>query len=214
MARDERIIYRGTVYWLQSTGRYFSSRDRVNGERLLHRRIWADHNGPIPPKHSIHHKDHDWRNSDIQNLECMPSGQHTRMHMAKKLEDPAYFERNRQHLLAAQELAKPWHASDEGREWHRRHGRKSWEGRKPVGAKCSRCGVPYWTFYPDRSRFCGTSCMQAEAFRRYHTDQRACDWCGKTFVANKHRKTACCSRQCGNRKRAADQRLQFNAHGA
>src|ERR1700721_3279697 len=66
----EFVDYKENRYHLQSSGRFFSTRHKVLGERLLHRVIWTEHNGPIPEEHDIHHKDEDWRNSDIDNLEC------------------------------------------------------------------------------------------------------------------------------------------------
>jgi hypothetical protein len=68
----ESVTYKGEKYYIQSSGRYYQSRHKVLGERSLHRRVWVEHNGPIPEKHDIHHKDENWRNNDIKNLECLP----------------------------------------------------------------------------------------------------------------------------------------------
>src|SRR5882672_11001242 len=84
MARGEFIMYRGAKYWLQTCGRYYSTRHPINGERLLHRRIWVDRHGPIPKVHEVHHKDDDWRNSHIDNLECLPKAKHRSEHSRKR----------------------------------------------------------------------------------------------------------------------------------
>ena len=76
MAKRERIVYRDTVYWIQNSGRYFSAREPVHGERMLHRRVWAERKGPIPEGHEVHHKDRDWRNSEIGNLELLTEADH------------------------------------------------------------------------------------------------------------------------------------------
>ena len=207
MADLERLIYRGTTYWVQKTGRYFQSREPVNGERMLHRRVWVERNGPIPPGHEVHHRDGDWRNNEISNLEAMLPADHDRLHAAERSRRSIEQEREYGYLKLAQIEAAKWHRSEEGREWHREHALGQWQNKKPTGCICARCGASYWSFFPTRSRFCSRSCEQAEAYRRYFTDLRACDWCGKQFVANRHRKTACCSRECSNRKRAADARL-------
>ena len=39
--------------------------------RLLHREVWIEHNGPIPPGHRIHFKDKNTLNCEIENLECL-----------------------------------------------------------------------------------------------------------------------------------------------
>lgn len=38
---------------------------------FLSRYIWAQHNGPIPPKHTIVYKDRNRKNCAIENLECV-----------------------------------------------------------------------------------------------------------------------------------------------
>lgn len=59
-ARDKRV--------------YFHSRSHG----YLHRVVWADNHGPIPPGHEIHHADHDTDNNDPANLVCVPRSEHRR----------------------------------------------------------------------------------------------------------------------------------------
>jgi hypothetical protein len=201
------VMYKGAKYWLQSSGRYYSTRQRICGERLLHRRIWAERNGPIPKGYHIHHVDHDWRNNRINNLECVDGRKHRSDHQNKIV--AALTKVQRIALLdAARVEAAKWHGSEEGLSWHSEHGRKSWENRKPVGAKCAKCGVPYWTYFPGRSSYCSRSCELAVAYRRHFTDVCNCEFCGQTFTRNKYRtQQVCCSLTCANKKRAADNRL-------
>lgn len=48
--------------------------------RIRARNIWKYFNGPIPEKHHIHHKDGDPTNNNIDNLECISSSDHTKLH--------------------------------------------------------------------------------------------------------------------------------------
>ena len=43
--------------------------------RLLHRLIWEEHNGPIPPKHMIRFIDGNTMNCELSNLECVSMAQ-------------------------------------------------------------------------------------------------------------------------------------------
>lgn len=214
MAQREFVVYRGQKFWLQTTGRYFQSGRKDDPERLLHRRVYVDNFGPIPEGHDVHHKDTDWRNNESWNLEAKIAFDHDREHMLERLSDPVAFAKNQEYLERARIAAAIWHGSPEGIKWHKKHGKETWLDRLPVEAICSKCGKQYWTYFPSRSRFCSSACMQAVAFRTYFTDTRICAFCGKEFMANRHRKTACCSTLCSNRKRASDGNLQSNPTGA
>lgn len=50
----------------------------------LHRQIYEDVYGSIPPKHHIHHKDGDFSNNSIENLECIAAGEHRKRHPASE----------------------------------------------------------------------------------------------------------------------------------
>ena len=209
MADSERIVYKGEVYWLQKSGRYFASRKPLFGERLLHRRIWSEANGPIQKGFEVHHRNGDWRDCALDNLECLEGRSHWEKHSHERR---AVMRKNidsgRIDMDKARELAKLWHSSPEGLEWHSVNGKRSWDWRETESKVCVRCGTEYDTYFATRSRFCSDACAQSVAVRRYFTDNRTCAFCGKPFVANRHRDTACCSRVCSNRKRAADARVQ------
>lgn len=46
------------------------------------RRIWVRTYGPIPSGYHIHHKDGDFTNNDLNNLECISAAAHMRLHHA------------------------------------------------------------------------------------------------------------------------------------
>lgn len=77
-AFQKPVSYRGRKYTNDKDG-YL--RDTVfrgakyNGETFLHRRVWVDHNGPIPPGNKICFKDGDRQNCAIGNLEMLTHDQ-------------------------------------------------------------------------------------------------------------------------------------------
>ncbi len=197
---NERVVYKDRTYGVQTSGRYYQSYNRNDPERLLHRRVWSDANGLIPLGMHIHHKDNDWRNNALENLEMIEGGEHRSMHLLERIA------RGEMGPPSAEALAKAaeWHASPEGIEWHRGHGRASWKTRKPHVAVCSVCRKNYETYFPRRSSYCSDACGQRKRLKRYFTEIRQCAWCGNDFTTNRHRPTVCCSHLCGNRKRAAE----------
>ena len=144
MANNESVIYKGEVFAVLNTGRYYCSGrhggKNVGNERLLHRRIWVEHNGKIPENHHIHHIDDNWRNNNIENLECIEASEHSRLHMEERFKDDTYREKNRRQLIESSEKAKEWHKSEEGREWHKQHAKKQFSKREYKTYKCEVCG--------------------------------------------------------------------------
>lgn len=71
------VEFNGSKYTIRNHG-YFG---KTNGNRsLLHRDIWEHHNGKIPEGYDIHHIDCDKSNNNIENLECLPKSEHTRLY--------------------------------------------------------------------------------------------------------------------------------------
>ena len=197
------VTYKGEKFWLQSSGRYYQSGNKDSEERLVHRRVWVDNKGPIPEGFQVHHRSKDWTDSSIGNLELVVTVTHQSDHMRERMNSDADYRANALAGLAlGAAAAAAWHASPEGIEWHRAHGKKSWEGRAPVKAACSVCGNEYETFFPSRSRFCSHACEQKEGFQRNKTASGVCVKCGEVFFFNKYRKQECCSRTCSARLRS------------
>lgn len=188
-------------YYVQSTGRYLASTRKINGERLLHRQVWVQHNGPIPDGYVIHHKDHDWRNNDISNLECVEKGDHAKDHIVERWLDEKQAQAFRDGLEKAREAAKAWHSTPEGLDLHRNNGRLAWENRQPVALKCEVCGSDFQAKRAEVAKYCSTACRMSVFYRASFTDTRKCAHCGNEFAANRHRANRFCSRTCSARAR-------------
>lgn len=69
--------YGGARYTLGDLG-YL--RCTVGDRQYLHRRVWADANGPIPEGHDVHHIDHNKLNNDPTNLRLLTKADHAALH--------------------------------------------------------------------------------------------------------------------------------------
>jgi len=195
------VEYRGERFYLQSSKRYYQSGKKNVEERLLHRRIWADENGPIPDGIAIHHIDGDWRNNDLSNLQPIPISEHCNMHMLErwaKEDDRSKFMLG---LERARDAAKAWHSSEDGLSWHREHGKKSWTGKEKTEIKCAQCGSKFLGHETAGATLCSKSCRQKYSYKNRFTEERSCEACGSMYLGNKYRKSLYCSRACSNRAR-------------
>lgn len=165
-AISRRVVYRGEPFHLQSSGRYYSSGRKNVEERLLHRRVWSESNGPIPEGFVVHHKDGDWTNNHIDNLELKFEPDHAREHVVERWADPEQAKRFKRGLEKAREAAPEWHASPEGIKWHTDHGKKTWEKRQRLDRRCVRCASGFKSYWP-RAKFCSKKCRNADFYERH-----------------------------------------------
>jgi len=190
------IRYNNRTFCLQTSGRYYQDHNRSRTpERLLHRRIWHDSFGPIPDGHHIHHKDGDWTNNSLDNLECIHGSKHASNHMKEKWANP----NSRLNLLnkVAQnrEKTKAWHASEEGRKWHSENAKKSWKTRPFKTIKCVMCGCDFESQVSTR-KFCSEKCSQKNNIPNRPKTTKKCVMCGDDFMCRKYAKTSTCSVSC------------------
>lgn len=171
----ECVEYNGEMF-IAMRKRYYQSTGGHKTERFLHRRIWLDNNGPIPKGFHIHHKDGNWRNNSIENLQLVSASEHWRIHSedrsarARKLwSDPEKAAALREHLDEVRDQTKAWHASPEGLAWHSVNGKAAWNNRQRVKLEtpCAECGGEILTFFPKRAKFCGVICKRKNLNRRY-----------------------------------------------
>jgi hypothetical protein len=156
----------------------------------------------VPSGYAIHHIDHDRENNRLANLALIPAAKHN-SHHAKSLWGS---EEKRPQLLRRlqkmQDMAKAWHGSEAGREWHSEHAKIVMEARKKliVMLKCEHCGKLFRTLAMAKYvKFHSNSCKSA-ARRKSGVDDvvRVCAVCGKAFLTNKYRKQKTCSLECGS----------------
>src|SRR3990167_2849603 len=161
----ETIIYNGIKYhrYPESPRRqlrvyYWCHTNWKKAPKALHRQIWEDNYGAISKGHFIHHKDKNPLNNSIENLECVPAGEHSKLHCSTK----EHKELARKNLVKyAQPKAIVWHKSEAGREWHKLHARDGWDKdkreKRQFKTNCAVCNKEIIGFFK-RKKFCSTNC--------------------------------------------------------
>lgn len=185
------VVVDGIRFYKTASGYYSSAK-----AKRLHVYIWEREHGPVPSGHDIHHKDGNKDNNSIENLVCVPRHAHHADHMSARSDQcrDIMFE----HVLPA---AKKWHKSDEGRDWHKEHYKKSlapkWDNA--VTLVCEYCGKEYETkkLTSYKSRFCSNNCRtQWRRVSGVDNEERTCVVCGAVFTTNKYSKAKTCSKAC------------------
>lgn len=197
--RVEKIKKFGLTWFRYPDAKQVSDRRYFrHGGMYLHRFVWEAVHGEIPDGYHIHHKDEDPGNNEIENLELLPAAEHLRGHHAGK-STPA----KRANLDRIRALTKAWHASEEGREWHRQHASQALQNREPTERTCEQCGGKYTVQWNRKiDRFCSNRCKVAARYASGVDDvTRTCPVCGTEFRINKYTKTKSCSRSCAQRMR-------------
>lgn len=69
--------YDGIKFTLRNTGYYSMT---TNNRQLMHRYIWQKEKGAIPDGWDIHHINGEKWDNRIDNLECLPKSEHTRLY--------------------------------------------------------------------------------------------------------------------------------------
>lgn len=198
---DTKQEFNGEVYYL--CGDYFQHK----GKRL-HREVWKAHYGDIPKGKHVHHKDGNKANNAIENLILLDAAQHVSYH--GKLHDR--YEYEVKHISEMQDLAKEWHASEEGRKWHSEHAKEAWASKEYVERTCTQCGKVFQSkgnYSSESNTFCSNKCKTAYRFKMgYDNEERICEYCGKVFVKNKYAKAKCCSYECAVKRGGASESRQ------
>lgn len=197
-------IFDGLTYRLDKrTGYYLASKGENGRRKRLHVAVWESHNGPVPEGHHIHHIDRDKANNEIENLQCMTSSEHNRVHAALMTDERR--EQLRRNLIEkAIPKSKAWHRSEEGLAWHREHGAECFRDREPMEYVCTNCGKTFESkkrYSKGKNRFCGNNCRAAYR-RKIGVDNVdvVCEICGAVFSANKYDKRKRCS-ECTHKRK-------------
>lgn len=67
------IIFKGRKYTKAHNGYWQAT---TMPKTLLHRDMWEDANGPIPPKHEVNHIDHNPDRNELSNFELLNKVEH------------------------------------------------------------------------------------------------------------------------------------------
>lgn len=183
----------------KKTGYYLSSKPIGKKRKRLHVYIWEKFNGPVPKNMHIHHKDKNKYNNELENLVCISSDEHKKIHAhdvdKNKLKENL--------LKNALPKAAEWHKSDVGRAWHSEHAKKIFMDRKPQKYICDFCGKEFETlniYSKNSNKFCSNNCKSAYR-RKTGVDniEKKCEKCGNKFIVNKYSKRKYCE-SCKNKK--------------
>ncbi len=190
----KEVEYNGKIYCKDKAGRYHNKAGRA-----LSRDIWRDSYGPIPEGYQIHHIDRNPTNNDLSNLMCLSAKEHNELH--KRLLTDAEKEWSKQNMKErALPKACEWHKSEVGHEWHTKNTIHQHEiGAFTHNLICSHCGKEYIgkIYSKNTPHFCSNRCKVA--YRRasgIDDELRICQYCGKTFMANKRKGVKTCSKEC------------------
>lgn len=188
---DKYQYYNGLKFTRdEKTGYYLNSTNRIR----MHRYVWECNHGKIPEGYHIHHIDHDKSNNNIDNLELMKADRHHALHgQANGLAnvESGLLDRIRP-------MTKEWHASDEGKEWHKAHYDKMKDKLYVEKEfKCDNCGKKFVAIDQGSNRFCSNACKSAYRRKSGADDiEVECVICGRKYKKTKYSKGKTCSRKC------------------
>lgn len=203
-----------------STHRRYYTR---TGGYSLHRAVWESVHGPIPEGWHVHHKDKNFLNNSIENLECLPPSEHSAEHFEDRSKR-GRAEQQLAHLAAIRDKTKEWHRSEEGREWHRQHAQRSlaktWSAPKTLkeySHKCQTCGGEF-VANSQLARFCSRLCWNVH----HNNEQRIkkkelrgtlqCKQCAITYPLQRTNQIFCCV-QCKTKFNNAKKRTRLQSDG-
>jgi len=189
------IEHNGIKFYKPKKENYYIGEVVKNGVRKvcrLHRYIWEENYGEIPEGYHIHHKDKDFNNNSIDNLEMLEAFEHLSNHSKENREQ------SRKSIEKARPYAIEWHKSKKGREWHKKHYEKTKEKLyKKTERSCIVCGKTFLAIR-ENNIYCSNNC-KAKDRRKSGIDNvtRQCIVCGKDFVISRYSKTMKCEEHRG-----------------
>lgn len=198
------VVYNGYRFVKDKRTGYYLSTRKIGAKReRLHRYVYRCEVGDILPGYEVHHVDGNKDNNSASNLRAVLQSKHKKIHAQILKRDEGKLAKVRVNIKKAIKAAPAWHRSQEGREWHRIHGVKSWEGREPMRYICVNCGKEFYstkTYAEGQNTFCSNNCKSA--YRRasgLDREVRYCAVCGAEFTTNKYSKRRFCSKRCALR---------------
>jgi len=183
----------------KKTGYYLSSRKIGTSRVRLHRYMWMKYYGEIPKGFEVHHKDGDKDNNEIENLELLSKKKHLKWH-ADNIPEELMVKWKENFEKKARPKAIEWHKSEEGRRFHQKIAKKSWENRKPKIYTCKNCGKKFESLKYGGVKYCSPTCRTDFRVKSgVDSEIRECVVCGTKFSVNKYRNKKTCSRSCASK---------------
>ncbi len=142
---------------------YYGYKYFTRGYKKMHIEVWRHYKGAVPNGYTISHIDGNVFNNAIENLKRIKSTKRKRK-VKKRLkhvsmnDSPDFWDKG-------VEAARNWHSTDEGVEWHKENGVKSYEKRKANLHFCQECDTAYKTKHAGINKFCSAKC-KARSNRR------------------------------------------------
>lgn len=185
----------------KKTGYYLSSQKIDGKRRRLHIYVWEKTNGTIPNGFHVHHIDCNKTNNELENLKLLSAKEHSSLHGTELITEEQKRKRKENILINATPVAKEWHKSKSGSDWHKHHyedmKEKLYEKKE---FSCEYCGKPFIAVCNGHNKFCSNNCKSAYR-RKSGIDNitKVCTLCGGEYIANKYSKTKYCE-NCKGKK--------------
>ena len=171
--RLESVVFDGVRYTRKVNGRYFvANRWDKKKKRYwadsLHRAVWRFHNGEIPVGTHIHHKDENWDNNSISNLECLTRREHMLKHR-EKFRTPEHIALLARIRSKSVEWTRRNRHTAKFQEVARRRAAAMWATAVILRFICVQCGKKFAVRTTDKNlkaKFCGKICKGRAGYRR------------------------------------------------
>ena len=179
----------------KKTGYYLSSKKIGKRRVRLHVYVWTKANGAVPKGFHVHHIDGNKYHNELSNL-CIIEGREHVIEHAKHFTEESIEKAKKNLIENAIPKAAEWHKSDEGRDWHKKHGVEAYAKRQEREYVCTYCGKRFKTtkIYAEGSNmFCSNNCKSTYRRKTGIDDiEKICECCGSKYIANKYTITKYC----------------------
>lgn len=180
MSKSLKIIFNGltfrrypeSIYRSPRSYYYVTPTHKRPGITTLHREVWKSCIGEIPHGYHIHHKDGNFDNNDISNLECISLKEHKKIHESTK---------ERLNLSVKN--------------------KQVWQSKPKFKMFCQFCKKEFFAYFPSFTKFCSGNCT-AKSRDRSKKDflEKACMICQNMFSSRKYNGSSTCSLKCATQK--------------
>lgn len=153
---DTHQRFNGVTYHKDKGGHYRLSTN-------VHRDVWTYYNGEIPENHQIHHVDGNPANNNIENLQCLSTSEHRRIHGGKTLKGKP--------MPDVEKICKHCGKVFVGKHVSEYCSKKccyaAWRARRCAESVCEVCGRTYLRFDYNRGNVCSAQCAGRKARQAY-----------------------------------------------